>query len=128
VVFVPTGHLADYFPEPASGVREWINFEDHYQTHVVENEEWPVQLSEGDYAQAADDFIAVALTNHRLHWFAERNGSVTIYDAKTNDFAVLASDGRIVSYFHPEDKQSYYERTLRRQMQDGFVIDRGGPS
>ena len=59
-----------------------------------------------DYSQAAVDFIQS--NSDTMMSFNSEDGTTYLYDPETNEFAMLSSDGKIITYFYPDRGIDYF--------------------
>jgi hypothetical protein len=71
----------------------------HWAKHHKDFE--PPPISEADYEQAADDFLTCPKRPMMLECIRS-DGRFCRYDRASSEFAVLAADRRIVTYFKPK--------------------------
>ncbi len=82
-------------------------FEEHYQKHVIDQQEF------GDITREEYMTLAQALVDTpgpRVQTKQNSDGDTLYYDADTNSFAVVSPDGFIRTFFKPSAGQSYYDR------------------
>jgi len=81
--------------------------EEHFQKHVIEQQEFG-NISVEDYLYFAQELMTVVEGEDTLT--KEIDGETFYYDAETNEFGVLSSDGYIKTFFKPSDGQAYFDR------------------
>ncbi|MBE5855880.1 MAG: hypothetical protein E7297_11075 [Lachnospiraceae bacterium] len=81
--------------------------EEHFQKHVIEQQEFG-DISVEDYLYFAQELMTVVEGEDTLT--KEIDGETFYYDAETNEFGVLSSDGYIKTFFKPSDGQAYFDR------------------
>lgn len=81
--------------------------EEHFQKHVIEQQEFG-DISVEDYLYFAQELMTVVEGEDTLT--KEIDGETLYYDAETNEFGVLSSDGYIKTFFKPSDGQAYFDR------------------
>ncbi|MBR1849655.1 MAG: hypothetical protein IJ791_10550 [Lachnospiraceae bacterium] len=81
--------------------------EEHYQKHVLDQEEFG-DISVEDYLYFAQELMTVVEGEDTL--MKEIDGETLYYDPETNEFGVLSADGYIRTFFKPSDGQAYFER------------------
>ncbi len=82
-------------------------FEEHYQKHVIDQQEF------GDITREEYMTLAQALVDTpgpKVQTKQNSDGDTLYYDADTNSFAVVSPDGFIRTFFKPSAGQSYYDR------------------
>lgn len=60
-----------------------------------------------DYSEAAMNFANN--TGRGVKAFKAYNGSIYKYNPKTNEFCIVSREGKIVTYFKPEQGITYFE-------------------
>lgn len=80
---------------------------EHFQKHVIEQQEFG-DISVEDYLYFAQELMTVVEGEDTLT--KEIDGETFYYDAETNEFGVLSSDGYIKTFFKPSDGQAYFDR------------------
>jgi hypothetical protein len=93
--------------EDAKGT-EWGRPEtlaDHYRRHGADFE----AKSAKEYAKMASDFF-VRAKKEKLPTKIATDGTIRIYDRKTNTFGAYNPDGTTKTFFKPKDGQKYWNR------------------
>ena len=102
-VLLPDGTLA-------YDVSDWIggqkDLDRHYKKHVTQRKEFP-GYSQDDYTNAALELRAQALAGNpnvkvKYQWTLTWQDYV-VYNVQTNEFAVYAIDGKIITFYKPDD-------------------------
>ena len=81
--------------------------EDHYQKHVIDQQEFG-DISVEDYLYFAQELMTVVDGEDTLT--KEIDGETLYYDPDTNEFGVLSADGYIKTFFKPEKGQAYFDK------------------
>lgn len=96
--------------EPAYVWHEFANqklFEEHYQKHVVTQQEFG-DITEEEYLKLANDLLNA--TGDNILTKTEDDGDMMFYDVDTNEFAVMRPDGVIRTFFKPSAGIDYWNR------------------
>lgn len=96
--------------EPAYVWHEFASrklFEEHYQKHVVTQQEFG-DITEEEYLKLANDLLNG--TGENILTKTEDDGDLLFYDVDTNEFAVMRPDGVIRSFFKPSAGIEYWNR------------------
>ncbi len=94
-----------YLQAPAT--ETWVNpgsLDQHYIKHADEFD----ATSPEDYAEQANEFYEEAIQRGYKR-NVDTDGTVSIYDPKTNTYGLYTADGRTISFFKP-DSRSYFDR------------------
>ena len=78
---------------------------DHYRRHGADFE----AKSAKEYAKMASDFFARA-QKEKLPTKIATDGTIRIYDRKTNTFGAYNPDGTTKTFFKPKDGKKYWNR------------------
>lgn len=85
-------------------------YEEHYQKHVITQQEFG-DISKEEYLQMANDLInAIGVDPEILTKSEKDDGDLVVYRESTNEFAILRQDGVIRTYFKPSAGIDYYNR------------------
>lgn len=82
-------------------------FEEHYQKHVVTQQEFG-DITEEEYLKLANDLLNG--TGENILTKTEDDGDLLFYNVDTNEFAVMRPDGVIRSFFKPSAGIAYWNR------------------
>ena len=82
-------------------------FEEHYQKHVIDQQEFG-DITREEYMTLAQALVDTPGPNVQSK--QNSDGDTLYYDAETNSFAVVSPDGFIRTFFKPGAGQSYYDR------------------
>lgn len=96
--------------EPVYVWHEFANqklFEEHYQKHVVTQQEFG-DITKEEYLKLANDLLNA--TGDNILTKTEDDGDLLFYDVDTNGFAVMRPDGVIRSFFKPSAGIDYWNR------------------
>lgn len=81
-------------------------FEEHYEKHVLKQQEFG-DITKEEYLTLAQDLMDRTPT----YVLTKKDGKDTLYyDPKLNSFGVVSGDGFIRTFFKPSDGQEYYDR------------------
>ena len=78
---------------------------DHYRRHGKDFDAKSAQ----EYAKMASDFF-VRAQKEKLPTKIAKDGTIRIYDRKTNTFGAYNPDGTAKTFFKPKDGQKYWNR------------------
>ena len=97
-------------PDPFTTGTQFRNndrFEEHYQKHVIDQQEFG-GITREEYMTLAQALVDTPGPNVQSK--QNSDGDTLYYDAETNSFAVVSPDGFIRTFFKPGAGQSYYDR------------------
>ena len=86
------------------------HWEDHYQKHVIDQEEFVEDfgdISKEQYLMLAQWLMDFADDEVQIK---EDDGDLLYYDAENNFFGVMSDDGYIRTFFRPSAGQEYFDR------------------
>ncbi len=87
--------------------RNGDRFEEHYQKHVIDQQEFG-NITREEYMTLAQALVDTP--GPKAQSKQNSDGDTLYYDADTNSFAVVSPDGFIRTFFKPSAGQSYYDR------------------
>jgi YD repeat-containing protein len=80
---------------------------EHFEKHVIEKKEFGF-ATELDYVKAATDFRDSTIPGKQAK--LNSDGTLRLYDPKTNTFASYNADGTTRTMFKPDDGQKYFDQ------------------
>lgn len=93
-----------------SQFRSEEHWEDHYQKHVIDQDEFSEdfgELTKEQYLMLAQWLMDFADEDVQIK---EDDGDTLYYDADNNFFGVMSDDGYIRTFFRPTAGQDYFDR------------------
>ena len=82
-------------------------FEEHYEKHVIDQQEFG-DITREEYMALAQDLVDSGRDGILSKVDEDKN--TLYYDPETNSFAVVSKDGYIRTFFKPAQGQKYYDR------------------
>lgn len=101
----PTSHI-NY---PYAKDFDYHNIDNHVANHATQMK----AKNKDEYVSKAVTFANKVDRNNCLS-FVDKKGSTYKYNIKTNELAIITSDGYVVTYFKPQKGRQYYEDQIKK--------------